>query len=129
MLNTMTKLKQLVMLVVYKSIKIVVDSDNIYCTADRNLFPSKFEKLLENCCRYDDNLLHLYYPYINSDSFKLFLNLILTPDNITVTNPKNLTLEDLEPVFMTFTDYYGNDYDIVKNIKDRYEREFQTSEY
>lgn len=129
MLNMNNNIKQLEMLVGYKSIKIVVNKDSLYDKFDRTYCPSKFIKILTDCCAYSNNVEFFYFPYINPDSFKLFLNLISTPRPVPVTNPKNLSLEDLEPVFMTFAYYSGangtgNDDDIVENIKQRYREEF-----
>ena len=120
---------KLEMLVGYKSINIVVNKNDIYDKFVRNLFPSKFHEILTKCCAYSNNVEFFYYPYINPDSFKLFLNLISTPPNVPVTNPKNLSLEDLEPVFLRFAHYCGangtgSDDNIVEKIKQRYRKEF-----
>ena len=67
--------------------------------------PYKIKDLYERYKEYGPtgpDLGDISYPYLNFKAFKLFMNLILAPAGIKINNPYNLTIEDLEPIFMTF---------------------------
>lgn len=77
--------------------------------------PQKFNSIISGT-RNDD----LYYPYLDVRAFDLFINLIITPPHMKIPNPHELTEEDLEPIFGTFSDKQGDKYEYaVGALKNR----------
>lgn len=81
--------------------------------------PEKFKMIVQQIITHN-NPHYYYYPYLDVRSFDLFINLMLTPLNMKIFNPHQLTEKDLEPIFQTFANKQGNEYEIaVKLLQDR----------
>lgn len=100
----------------YKQVKIYVGGKSYVLCVRAHTYGSTYQSvdlISDNCMRVPELFLDMItshlndeklfcYPYLNYDTFCLFMNLLTTPDGLKVDNPYNKNTDDLLPIFELF---------------------------